>query len=40
MANLYVEMLNLVGAKTDSFGDSHTSQFAGDLNGRLPGLVS
>jgi hypothetical protein len=39
VANLYVEMLNLVGIPTESFGDSHTSQYAGSLNGRLPGLV-
>ncbi len=39
VANLYVEMLNLVGAPATSFGDSHTSELAGDLNGRLPGLV-
>jgi len=39
MANLYVEMLNLVGIPTRSFGDSHSSRFAGDLGGRLPGLV-
>jgi hypothetical protein len=39
VANLYVEMLNLVGIPTTSFGDSHSSQFAGDLGGRLPGLV-
>ena len=38
MANLYVELLNLVGVPTTSFGDSHTSRVAGDLNGRLPGL--
>ena len=39
VANLYVEMLNLVGIPTASFGDSHSSQYAGDLDGRLPGLV-
>ena len=39
MANLYVELLNLLGVETKSFGDSHTSRFAGSLNGRLPGLV-
>ena len=39
MANLYVELLNLLGVETKSFGDSHTSRFAGNLNGRLPGLV-
>ena len=39
MANLYVELLNLLGIPTTTFGDSQTSRFAGDLNGRLPGLV-
>ncbi|MBS0202558.1 MAG: DUF1552 domain-containing protein [Planctomycetes bacterium] len=39
MSNLFVELLNLIGAPTTSFGDSHTSRFAGDLNGRLPGLI-
>ncbi|QDU28245.1 hypothetical protein ETAA8_33450 [Anatilimnocola aggregata] len=39
MSNLYLEMLNLFGIPTEEFGDSHTSRFAGDLNGRLPGLV-
>ena len=39
MANLYVELLNLFGVPTTSFGDSQSSRFAGDLNGRLPGLV-
>ena len=39
MANLYVELLNLLGVPTTSFGDSQTSRFAGSLNGRLPGLV-
>jgi hypothetical protein len=39
MANLYVELLNLLGVPTTSFGDSHTSRYAGNLNGRLPGLV-
>ncbi len=39
MANLYVELLNLLGIPTTAFGDSHTSRFAGDFNGRLPGLV-
>ncbi|MFT5526359.1 MAG: hypothetical protein ACI9G1_001126 [Pirellulaceae bacterium] len=39
MSNLYVELLNLLGVPTESFGESHTSRFAGDLNGRLPGLV-
>jgi hypothetical protein len=40
MSNLYIEMLNLMEIPTTTFGDSHTSRFAGDLNGRLPGLVS
>ncbi len=40
MANLYVELLNLFGIPTTSFGDSHTSRFAGDFNGRLPGFVA
>ena len=39
MSNLYVELLNLFGIPTTSFGDSQTSRFAGVLNGRLPGLV-
>ncbi len=39
MANLYVELLNVLGVQTSSFGDSHTSRFAGSYNGRLPGLV-
>lgn len=39
MSNLYVELLNMLGVPTKSFGDSHTSRFAGDLDGRLPGLV-
>ena len=39
MANLYVELLNLLGVPTSRFGDSHTSQFAGQFDGRLPGLV-
>lgn len=39
MSNLYVELLNLFGIPTMSFGDSLTSRFAGDLNGRLPGLI-
>ena len=38
MSNLYVEMLNLVGAKVDSFGDSKTSKHAA-YDGRIPGLV-
>jgi Protein of unknown function (DUF1552) len=39
MANLYVEILNLLGVPTKSFGDSQTSRVAGSLNGRLPGLI-
>jgi len=39
MANLYVELLNLLGVPTTIFGDSATSRFAGDLNSRLPGLI-
>lgn len=39
VSNLYVEMLNMLGLNVESFGDSHTSEFAGKLNGRLPGLV-
>lgn len=39
MANLYVELLNLLGIPTQSFGDSHVSRFAGKLDGRLPGLI-
>jgi len=38
MSNLYVELLNAFGIPTTSFGDSQTSRFAGNLNGRLPGL--
>jgi len=38
MANLYVEMLNLVGARVDHFGDSRTSKHAAH-DGRVPGLV-
>lgn len=38
MANLYVEILNLMGAPTDRFGDSHTSKHQAH-DGRLPGLV-
>jgi hypothetical protein len=39
MANLYVELLNLLGVPTETFGDSATSRFAGSLKSRLPGLV-
>jgi hypothetical protein len=38
-ANLYVEMLNLMGLETRSFGDALTSRFAGSYNGRLPGML-
>ena len=37
-ANLFVELLDRMGAKVDSFGDSHTSKKQA-YNGRLPGLV-
>ena len=39
MANLYLELLNLFGIPTTSFGDSQTSRFAGDLYGGLPGFL-
>jgi hypothetical protein len=38
MSNLFVEMLDRVGAKADSFGESRTSEHAA-FDGRLPGLV-
>jgi len=38
VANLYVEMLNRMGVRTDRFGDSHTSRNAA-YNGRLPDLT-
>lgn len=38
-ANLFVEILNLFGVPTQTFGDSHISRFAGSLDGRLPGLI-
>lgn len=38
MANLYVETLNLMGVKTQTFGDSHTAEKRTN-DGRLPGLV-
>jgi len=38
VSNLYVEMLNRMGVKTDKFGDNLTSKNA-QYNGRLPGLV-
>jgi hypothetical protein len=37
-ANLYVEMLNRMGVKTDEFGNSRTAEKAA-YDGRLPGLV-
>ncbi len=39
MANLYIEMAERMGVALDTFGDSHVSQYAGALNGRLPGMV-
>jgi hypothetical protein len=39
VANLYVEMMNRMGVEVQEFGDSHTSCYAGSLNGRLPGLI-
>lgn len=38
MANLYVELLNLVGVPVARFGESHASK-AARFGGRLPGLV-
>jgi hypothetical protein len=38
MSNLYVEMLDRMGAKVDSFGDSATSKNRA-YDGRLPGLM-
>lgn len=38
VSNLYLEMLNRMGSKADSFGESKTSKNAA-YNGRLPGLV-
>jgi len=38
VANLYIEMLDRMGAKCDSFGESHTSPHQ-RFNGRLPGLA-
>jgi hypothetical protein len=37
MANLYVEMLDRMGAQAEGFGNSTTSKHAA-YNGRLPGL--
>ncbi len=39
VSNLYVEMLNRMGRKTETFGDSATSTYAGSYNSRIPGLV-
>jgi hypothetical protein len=38
VANLYVEVLNLMGVKTEKFGDSHTAEKR-SYDGRLPGLI-
>ena len=38
VANLYIEMLDRMGSKVKTFGESATSKFAG-YDGRLPGLV-
>jgi hypothetical protein len=38
MSNLFVEMLDRMGSKVDSFGDSKTSKHAA-FDGRLPGLA-
>ncbi len=38
VSNLYVEMLNRMGVKTDRFGDSASAEHAA-FGGRLPGLV-
>lgn len=38
VANLYLEILDRMGAKCESFGESHTSKHQ-RFNGRLPGLV-
>ncbi len=38
VANLYVEMLNRMGARVDRFGDSHVAEHRA-YGGRLPGLV-
>jgi hypothetical protein len=39
MANLVVESMNLMGVPTKTFGDSHVSRYAGNYDGRVPGLV-
>jgi hypothetical protein len=38
VSNLYVEMLNRVGVKTEKFGESHSSKNQ-QYNGRLPDLI-
>lgn len=38
VSNLYLEMLDRMGAKAESFGESHTSKNQ-RFNGRLPGLA-
>jgi hypothetical protein len=38
VANLYIEILDRMGAKVESFGESHTSKHQ-RFDGRLPGLV-
>jgi hypothetical protein len=38
VANLYVEMLDRMGVKVESFGDSRSSKYAA-FDGRLPGLA-
>jgi hypothetical protein len=38
MSNLYVELLDRMGAKVDAFGESRTSKHAA-FDGRLPGLA-
>ncbi|HEV3385509.1 MAG TPA: DUF1552 domain-containing protein [Gemmata sp.] len=38
ISNLYIEILDRMGVKVDSFGESHTSKHQ-RFNGRLPGLV-
>ncbi|HEY1064549.1 MAG TPA: hypothetical protein VGE52_00505, partial [Pirellulales bacterium] len=38
VANLYLEMLDRMGAGLESFGESHTSEHR-QFDGRLPGLV-
>ena len=38
VSNLYIEMLDRMGVKVESFGESHTSKHQ-RFNGRLPGLI-